>query len=235
MAVVSDERPTTREAPTPSDLRPPQRRSRSSWPWLIAAAVVAVVVVGAGKVRDMVPSLRDPFATERVDRTQPAILKAIGDLRQYRAATGNFEVIVDLEKDARYLPAALKGERTLFVAAGSMDAGIDFSRLDADAVSVSDDRRRVTVSLPRARLFPARLDLQRSYVFERERGVLDRLGTLFSDNPTSEREVYLLAEQRVTAAGQGSGLVERAEENTRLMLEGLLRSVGFSDVAVRFA
>lgn len=233
MAVVSPDRESASPS-TPSAAGAVAVPRRAGRRWLLAALLAVLAVVGVGRARDLLPSLPDPFASDRVDRTQPAVLKAIEDLREYRAATGNFEVIVDLERDARYLPAVLKGERTLFVAAGSMDAGVDFSRLGSDAVSVSPDRRRVTVSLPHARLFPARLDLSRSYVFEQQRGLVDRLATVFSENPTDQREVYLLAERRLAAAGEESGLVGRAEENTRLMLQGLLRSAGFAEVSVHF-
>lgn len=202
---------------------------------VVAGLLVLVPLLGLGALRGLLPDLRNPFTTESVDRTQPAVLKALEDLHDFRAATGHFQVIIDLEKDARYVPALIKGERTLFVAAGTVDAGVDFSRLGSDAVSVSDDGRSVAVTLPRAKLSRPHVDPARSYVYERERGVLDRLGALFSDNPTSERPLYLLAERRLAAAAEdGTGLTERAEHNTRTMLEGLLRSLGFTDVEVRF-
>jgi hypothetical protein len=48
--------------------------------------------------------------------------------------------------------------------------------------------------------------------------------------------MYPLAEEKLaSAARNGSGLLARAERNTRLMLEGLLRSLGFTSVDVRFA
>ena len=111
-----------------------------------------------------------------------------------------------------------------------------FSRLRADALDVSPDRRAVTVSLPRARPLEPRVDPARSRVFERERGLIDRLGGVFEDNPTSERELYLLAERKLAAAARdtASGLVPSAERNTRVMLEGLMRGLGFERVAVRF-
>ena len=123
----------------------------------------------------------------------------------------------------------------LFVAAGNVDAGVDFSGLTAEAVTVSSDRRAVTVALPHARLSRPRVDPARSYVYERDRGVLDRVGSVFSDNPTSERPLYLLAEQRLAAAARGdSGIVERAEQNTRAMLEQLLGALGFTEVEIVF-
>ncbi|HEX2063157.1 MAG TPA: DUF4230 domain-containing protein [Acidimicrobiales bacterium] len=235
MTIIDTERPATTQEPHRYP-PPPGRRPRSLTTLVVAGVVLLGLFLGLGALRDLLPDLRNPFRTETVDRTQPAVLKALEDLREYRAASGHFEVIVDLEKDARYIPALIKGERTLFVAVGTVEAGVDFSRLGEGAVVVSEDRQAVTVTLPHARLSPPRVDPGRSYVFERERGVLDRLGAVFSDNPTSERPLYMLAERRLAAAARGgSGLVERAEANTRAMLEGLLRSLGFTQVDVHFA
>jgi Protein of unknown function (DUF4230) len=71
-------------------------------------------------------------------------------------------------------------------------------------------------------------------VFARERGLLDRLGSVLSDNPTSERELYRLAQDKMQAAATESGLVARAEQNTRAMLESMLRSLGYTEVSVTF-
>lgn len=240
MAVITPERERTgRGAPgEPLPLPLPRPRGsgrRGAGPVVAAVVVVVALVFGLGRLGDLLPDLRNPFATETVDRTQPAVLKALEDLNEYKAASGNYQVIVDLERDARYLPSVVKGERTLFVGVGSVDAGVDFSGLGPEAVVVSADRRAVTVTLPPARLSEARVDPGRSYVYERQRGLLDRIGSALSDNPSSERELYILTEQRLeAAAAEGSDLVDRAEQNTRAMLEGLLRSLGFTAVDVRF-
>ena len=197
--------------------------------------LVAAAALGVARLGDLLPDLRNPFATETVDRTGPAVLKALADLHEYRAASGSYQVIVDLERDAKYLPPSLKGERTLFVGVGSVDASVDFGGISPASVQMSPDRRSVTVTLPRAQLSEARIDPGRSYVYERRRGLLDRLGAVFSDNPASERELFVLTEQRLEAAAAAEpGLVVRAEENTRTMLEGLLGTLGFTQVVVNF-
>jgi hypothetical protein len=216
--------------------RPPRRRLALAV-GLVALLVLAVMVAGglSGIGRwQLWPSLPNPFASRPVDRSQPVVLKAIEDLNVYKAASGNFQVLIDLEKDSRYLPSFVKGERTLFVAAGSVDAEVDFSGVGKGAVNVSGDRRSVSVTLPRARLTKARIDPDRSYVASRQRGLLDRLGSVMSDNPTSERELYQLATAKLGAAAAESGLVARAEANTRAMLVGMLRSLGFTNVTVTF-
>lgn len=238
MPVLAPERPPT-PAPSSSSSHerppaPPRSRSRTARALVVLLAVVGLFVA-VDRVRDWLPGIPNPFATRTVDRSSPVVLKALEDLREYRAASGHFEVIVDVEKDARFLPSFVKGERALFVAVGSVDAGVDFATIGAGAVSVDDERRSVTVRLPKAQLSAPRLDTARSYVYDRDRGLLDRLGSAFSSNPGSDRELYRLAERRLAAAARGdSGLVERAERNTRTMLEGLLRSLGFSEVRVVF-
>ena len=164
------------------------------------------------------------------------MLTSLENLRDFRAATGHFEVIVDVEEDARFVPAKIKGERVLFVAIGSVDAGVDFSGLDEGAVDVSRDRESVTVELPPATFREPELDLERSYVYDRDRGALDRLQSLFGEGQSLEQDLYPLAEEKLAAAArEGSGLLARAERNTRLLLVGLLRSLGFARVEVRFS
>ena len=194
-------------------------------------ALLAAVVVG---VTGGLPSL-NPFAEEEQDRSQPVILKSIARLSEYRAATANLQVVIDVEQDAKYLPDFIKGERTLFVAAGNVDAQVDFRRLKGEAIQVSEDRRSATITLPAPRLTEARVDPRRSRVYDRDRGLLDRAGGVFEDSPTSERELYLLAERKLLEAARADPtLLRTAERNTRETLTGLLRGLGFERVTIRF-
>ena len=220
--------------PPPPGWTPPRRRSRVRLvAGILLALVLFVAVAGLSGLR-LWPSFPNPFATRQVDRSQPVLLKAIEDLAVYKAAKGNFQVVVDLEESTRGIPLALKGQRTLFVAGGSVDAEVDFSGIGEGAIKVSPDGQRVEITLPHARLTQARVDPAQSRVFSRERGLLDRLGSVLSDNPTSERELYLLAQEKMQAAAAESGLVAQAEQNTRAMLQSMLRSLGYREVTVTF-
>jgi hypothetical protein len=213
---------------------PPQRRSRVRLVAAILLVLVLFVAVAGLTGLRLWSSFPNPFATRQVDRSQPVLLKAIEDLAVYKAASGSFQVVVDLEESSRGIPLLIKGQRTLFVAGGSVDAEVDFSGLKGDAIKVSPDGQRVEITLPRARLTPARVDPDQSRVFSRERGLLDRLGSVLSDNPTSERELYRLAQAKMQAAAAQSDLVARAEQNTRAMLVTMLRSLGYREVTVTF-
>ena len=61
----------------------------------IAAAVMLIVVLSAVH---LLPQLRNPFAETTTVRSQPVILKSITNLSRYEAASGSFEVVVDLTK-----------------------------------------------------------------------------------------------------------------------------------------
>ena len=203
---------------------------------VMAVAVVAVaLVVAAGRLGlSLFPGLPDPFATDTVDRTQPPLLQSLQDVSRYQAATANFQVIVDTEKDARFMPSIIRGERTVFVAAGSVDASVDFSALDERSIHVGPDGRSVTVTLPPPVLSAPRIDPDATRVVSRERGLLERLGSVFSDSPTSERPHLLAAERKMQDAAAASDLRARAESNTRSMLENMLRALGFTHVTVTF-
>jgi len=208
-------------------------RSRSGWV-VVGGIVLCALLAVTGTLGNLLPSIPNPFSSRTVDRTQPALLQAMEDLSDYKAAAGNFQVLVDSEKDAKYLPSFIRGERTVYSAAGTVDASIDFSNLNAQSILVSEDRRSVTISLPAPTLSEPHLDLDQSQVVSRDRGILDRLGSVFSDTPTGERELQLAAQEKMKLAAAASDLSARAEQNTRKMLESLLGNLGFTSVSVTF-
>ncbi|MEV0182293.1 DUF4230 domain-containing protein [Streptomyces sp. NPDC050625] len=204
------------------------------WAKLVTALVVVLAVLFAGIRLAVLPGLKDLFGTETHDRSGPALLKSIQDMSRYDAASGNFQVVVDLEKNARYLPSAIRGTRTLYVGAGTVDAYVDLGKVGEKDVTVNGDRTSATLRLPHARLGKPALDADHSYTVSKQRGLIDRLGDLFSDNPNSEHAVQRLAVRHIGEAATGSGLTTRAETNTTGMLQGLLGSLGFKEVHVSY-
>jgi hypothetical protein len=235
MGVVAPERERIRTRPRLP--RAPKGRPPSGFPWggVLALAGVIVLIVGVRDwLPDLIPSIPNPFAETTIDRSRPAVLRSVRDLSEYHAAGGHYEVVVDIERDTP-LPAGLLGERTLFIGVGDVDSVVDFGGLDDGAITVSGDRRDATIVVPPPRTGRPQLDLQQSYVYDRQRGVLNEIGGLFSDDADAQREVYLAAERRIADAARQGGLNGRARANTRAMLESLLGGLGFERVTVRFA
>lgn len=201
----------------------------------LAAGILALLVV----VPALIPGLDDlnPFGTETEDRSQPVLRKSLVRLSEYRAASANLQVVVDVRKDVGVLPDFIAGEKTLVVASGNVDAAVDFRSLAEGDLRVSNGRRAVTITLPAAHLTDARVDLSQTRVFDSDRGLVNRVGDLFGDGGADdERKLLELAQRKLDEAARADpNLLRAAERNTTAMLEGMMRGLGFDRVTVRFA
>lgn len=196
---------------------------------VVGFAVVALIVLATPL------SLPNPFATETKERPNSVVLAELRDLSRYVAVTGRFTTIVDIEEDAPYLPDFVAGERVVFLAEGDVEAYVDFSGLDGDALEVSEDGRSVVVTLPTPEVGEPRLDLEASRVSSRDRGVVNRLDDFFTTgSPTDDGQLYRRADEKLAEAADQSDLRERAETNTRQFVETLLRGAGYDEVTVVF-
>jgi hypothetical protein len=235
-------RTPTRESPMPSTLLLPPptpsaragRRRRRTKLAVAAAGVAVLVPIGMGVASEVPRWTAAPFAEQTVDRSPAPLLLAMRDLAQYHAATGAFQVLVDVEHDTPYLPRVISGERTTLFASGNVDAVVDFSALGPGSVVVSPDRRSATITLPAPTLTPAAIDPVQSRVVGRERGLAQRLGDAIDDHPADDSELYRLAGQKLDAAAAQSDLSARGADNTRRMLTGLAGSLGYDSVTVTF-
>jgi hypothetical protein len=214
---------------------PPRRPRRRILPAVAVATGIAVLVPLGLQGASQLPGWANPFAEQVIDRSPATLLVTLRDVSRYTAATGTFQVLVDVEHDTPYLPAVISGERTTFFAVGDVDAVVDFAGLGPERVVVSADRRSATITLPEPELGKAVVDSQESRVVGRERGLAQRLAGVFEDSPTGEQELYLLAEEKLQAAAAESDLATRAQDNTRQMLAGLAGSLGYDHVTVVFA
>jgi hypothetical protein len=217
---------------------PPRRRSR-----LLTAAIAVAVLIVAGALAlnltsgalDRLNPFKGLFKNETIDRSGPAVLKQINDLGQFEAASGYYELVVDVEKDIKPVPSFLAGSHTLFIAAGTVDSGVNLSGLGDGAVQVNGDRTHATITLPAPTLSAPSIDYDRSYVYSQDRGLFDRVKGAFGNNTADTQKLYALASQRLSeAATETDDLRDRAEKNTRTTLQGLLQPLGFTQVTVNF-
>jgi hypothetical protein len=225
---------TDRDITEPVQINVQQSRGgplRVAFAALAAGLVGLLLLVAASRVFDL-----SPFGSRDRDRSGPVVLTAVRDLADYHAASGSYQVLIDLQQDNKILPDILKGKRTLFLAIGSVDAIVDFGQIGDKAVTVSPDRTTVTLTLPHATLARPVIDTKESRVLDRNLGVIDRLGDLFGNGTDpQQQQVFALAEQKLGEAAGQNKLVDRAETNTRTTLERLLKALGFTTVQVTFS
>ena len=213
-------------------------REKPSWGRRILVFIGVLGLLAAGAfalmTANILPKLRNPFTTEQTDRSGPVLLQSIQDLSKYVGAQGNFQVLVDLQENKQFIPNFVFNERTLFVGVGAVDAYVDFSGIGEESVVISPDGKSVDIKLPAAQLEKPSLDVDKSYVFAQERGIVNAIGDLVGSDPNKEAQLYQLAEDKIAQAAESSELRARAQTNTQLMLESLVRGLGFERVTVTF-
>jgi hypothetical protein len=203
----------------------------------IVAVVAAILLLGAvlvGSAVQLLPQLRNPFADTTQERSGPVLLQSIVQMSRYEAASGTFQVVVDISSNNSFLPSFLEGSDTMFIGVGTVAAYVDFAHLAGDAVHVSDDRQSATITLDHAQLAPAALDVKQSYVYAQQQGLFTRVNDFLNGNPNSQQALYELAQRNIQQAAGKSELAADAERNTKAMLVSLLQSLGFKNVTVTF-
>jgi hypothetical protein len=200
-----------------------------------ATVALLIVVVLVGSAVHLFPQLRNPFAQTTTERSGPVLLQSIQQLSRYEAASGNFQVVVDISSQNSLLPSFLVGSDTMFIGVGTDNAYVDFGKLKGNAVQVSPDRLTATLTLGHAQLEPATLNVHDSYVYAQQQGLFTRVNQFLSGNPNSQQAVYELAQKQIQGAAAKSELLSDAERNTKTMLVSLLQSLGFHTVNVTFA
>lgn len=196
---------------------------------LLCAGYVGLSVV------NLVPDIKNPFRTEVQDRSGPVLLQSMEDLSLFVAARGNFQVVVDYKEDRAYVPEFISSYHVLFVGYGSVEAYVDFAALDEGAIEVSPDQTEVTITLPEPQLSEVRLDVSQSRIYSLDEGIFETVRNLVTEDVNRQGQLYQLAVEKIETAAQQSELLERARENTRIKLEGMMRSLGFERVTINFA
>jgi hypothetical protein len=192
---------------------------------IIAVALIGLLAFG-------IIGALDPFGSETVDRSGPALLQRIRTLEEFTAAEANFTQDVDLQDDANLLPDFIQGERVTALVTGSVRATVDFSQLDDDAVQVSDDRSTIRIRLPQPTLSDPEIDETSTRIVARQRGILNRIEDAFSSNPFDDAKVYGAAQDKLGEAAAQSDVIEQARANTERWLTTFLQAAGFTTVEI---
>ncbi|HNA88109.1 MAG TPA: DUF4230 domain-containing protein [Anaerolineales bacterium] len=114
------------------------------------------------------------------------------------------------------------GDRLLFVAHGIVIAGIDMEKLQP--ADMTFDGTVLYVNLPPAEIFIATLDNDKSYVYDRDTGLLTQ-GQV--DLETIARQS---AEDEIRKAALEDGILEQAQRNGEAYLIKFFNALGFKTV-----
>ena len=120
----------------------------------------------------------------------------------------------------------LFGDKLILIAHGEVIAGIDMAKIEAEDLELKNGV--LYVNMPAAEIFVATLDNDKTYVYDRETGLLTH-GNI--DLETLARQT---AEESILEAALDDGILDQAEINAEHYLIRLFKALGYPDVVLEF-
>jgi hypothetical protein len=213
-------------------------------PWLPVIAIVAlvaIVAVGAYQVLDVVrdtaeaglspvQDVANSISTEVANVLHPTptiipdpvtIIHEVRSLARLETIQYSVEKIITAES-RQGIFGFLVGDKILFVAHGTVIAGVDLEKLEPDDMRVEDGVLYVT--LPDAEIFVATLNNDQSYIYDREQGFLTR------GDVQLETAARRAAEEEILDSAIEDGILDQAQLNAENFLYRFFLQLGFPDV-----
>ena len=208
--------------------------------------IIILIVIAAGayliiqSIRDMTQAASAPFqqvqqANEAVQtqisqllHPSPTIIpdpvtyiNEVQALARMETIQYSIEKVITAEQGQGFF-GFLVGDRLLFVAHGVVIAGIDMEKLRPEDLRFEDGV--LYVKLPPAEIFIATLDNEKSYIYDREQGILS------PDNFDLETDTRRVAEEEIHKAAIKDGILEQAQVNAEAYLLKFFSALGYQAV-----
>jgi hypothetical protein len=204
---------------------------------VILLLILVVLVVGGivfvGSIRRLTRpleeaerALQEQFAeiinpTPTIIADPLTIVRQVNDLSRLETASYTIEKVITAESGQGTF-AFLFGDRLILVARGQVIAGVDLGQIGEDDILVADDGT-VVVTMPPAEILVVALDNQKSYVVDRDTGLIGM-------NPALETEARRSAEEEILNAALEDGILETAQRNAEIYVRQLILALGFRQV-----
>jgi len=150
-----------------------------------------------------------------------SVIHDIRTLARLETIQYSIEKVVTADSGQQDL-ALLFGDRLIFVAHGTVIAGIDLAELGEDDLWL--DSGSLYVRLPEPRVFVATLDNDKSYVYDRDTGLFTK------GNVDLETLARQAAEDEIEKAAVDDGILNQARTNAEYYLSRLFQTLGYPQV-----
>lgn len=206
-------------------------------------SLLILIVIGAGvyfiwqTIRDTQQAINEPFAqvnqanqslqtqvSNLLNPTPTIIPDPVTYINEVRALSRLETIQYSVEKVITGETGggtfqALFGDKILFVGHGTVIAGIDMAKLQPEDMRFENGV--LTVRLPPAEIFIAALNNEKSYVYDRNTGVLTR------PDINLETLVRQRAEEEILKAALEDGILEQAQLNAEAYLLKFFAALGY--------
>jgi hypothetical protein len=184
-----------------------------------ADQVVAPVQQDSNQLKTQVSQLLHPTPTILPDPV--TIVHEVRSLARLETIQYSVEKVITAQEGQGQL-SALFGDKLLFVAHGVVIAGVDLAKMNPQDIWV--DNQILYVRLPQPEIFSSTLDNNKSYVYDRQTGLLTKGDTNLETQARQE------AENAITQAALDDGILSQAGINAQSYLTRLFAQLGYPDV-----
>ncbi len=184
-------------------------------------SIIQPVINTNSGISTQVAELLHPTPTIRPDPV--TIIRAVQPLARLETIQYSVEKVISGETGQGIFKTFI-GDKLLFIAHGTVIAGVDLQKLTLDQVNERDGG--IVITLPEAEVFIASLNNEQSYIYDRQTGIFTK------GNPQLETEVRRAAEKEIEAAAIKDGILDLASQNAITFLNEFLDNLGYVHVIV---
>jgi hypothetical protein len=155
------------------------------------------------------------------------ILQQVRNASELTTAIFAMEAVVPTQQDRKVGNITIGQTKLLYIAYGEVRAGVDLSQIQPEDVQTTENT--VTIQLPPPQILDSKIDVNRSEVYDYDRGFLD-LGPDVAPQLQTLAQRQTLNEIVNTACEQG--ILTQANERAELTVTNLLANAGYDRVTV---
>lgn len=169
----------------------------------------------------VLPAELFPEPTPTIYPSEVTVIEQVQMLGRLETVSYHIEKVVTAESGQGPL-SFLLGDKLLLIARGTVIAGVDLTQVGPGDALITDDGT-VYFRLPKATVFLATLDNQRTQVYDRRTGLVGM-------NPELETAARQQAELLIREAAEEDGVLDKADENARQVMRSLFLALRLEHV-----
>ena len=170
-----------------------------------------------------------PRPPEDTADVRSVVVERVRTASELTTAVFTMEAVVPAKSDRKLGDFTVGETNLLYIAYGEVSAGVDLSKIQPADVSASDEETTIRLVLPAPEIFNDNLDVDRSDVYDYDRGFL----SLGPDRaPELQKLAMQEAKRKIKVAACEQDILKQANDRAQLVVGQLLKGAGFNDVVV---
>jgi hypothetical protein len=190
---------------------------------VIEVAVIAALIVGF----ILWQAQRDePKPKDAAPLKTNTVLERIHMAGEFVTAVGCVQTVVRSSDVREWLRLQVGSTELLYVGVGQIRAGLNLMEVDEKALTVSGDK--ITVTLPLCKVLDAKIDVERSYVFDIRKSLVLSPKAIHLQSAAEKDALKEIREAAIQA-----GLLEQAQKQAKMLMRYWFEAAGFRTVEFR--